>query len=214
MQGKIIFPPLSTLFYLLPISTTGRQKGIGLVCKISSLSLLPPHSLPFLQHGISPSRCQTVFAWASHRLQLSKHCSNTALYYKALPLEVDCSCTGPQRVQIWSRACSCGGSPWAAVPSVHIHHWTVGCSMAAHGDLLPVVPWAAEGMLLHYMPSPQEKLLRTPSASWHPSALTLEAAALFFSTFSSLLSHNRCSVFHYPFLYLLSQRLNSHHSLA
>lgn len=123
-----------------------------------------------------------------------------ALHYKALPSGVDYCCICPQGLELCSRASFCGGSPWAMVPSGHIYHCTMGSSIDAHGDLLPVVPWTAGGRLLHYVPSPQEKLVRTWSDSCYLSSLTLEAAVLFFSTFSSLLSHNCCSVFHYSYI--------------
>jgi len=97
--------------------------------------------------------------WASHSLQLSKHCSKTALYHSTHPsgtappqlpqavappsllphcrfLSVACS---------FSPGCSCGGSLWAVPLSGHIHCCPVGSSMALQGDLLHVVPTGCGG---------------------------------------------------------------------
>jgi len=91
---------------------------------------------------VPPTAChpsQTDPAWASHRLQLSQHCSNTAPYHRA-----HCSGTAPHR------------SPWAAAPArviptgVPTDCTSFSChmdsSMAAQRDLLRAVPTGCRGM--------------------------------------------------------------------
>jgi len=65
--------------------------------------------------GYHPS--QADLAWASHRLQLSKHCSNMALYHRVHPLWLHCSSTASHGWQLPQPSCpSVGSSPWAGAP--------------------------------------------------------------------------------------------------
>ena len=193
-------------------------------------------SVPLLQRGVPPTGCRpsrTGPAWASHRLQLFKSCSNMGPYHGVHPSGANCSSTGPPRVaaptgspapawaplhglQLRPGACSCGGSPWAAA-SFRPHPpappwappWAAAWRSAPCGT-----PWAAGGQPAPPWSSPQAagELLLRRLEHLLPSFFTDLGVcrAVPHSSLSQLLL--RSSFF--PFLNLLSQRRKQHRSLV
>lgn len=103
--------------------------GLWSVHNALSLPLLHGHSLPLLHESLpwDVILLELILQWASHRLQLSKHCSSASLYHRAHTSETapdqfhgwqltqsSCSTMGssPQPAALaWG--CSCRCSPWA-----------------------------------------------------------------------------------------------------
>ena len=114
---EISLPPIHSLLpyplrWCRDMRNWGRSQFIMLnLCHAFTVTL------PLLQHGVPPMRCcpsQTGPICSSHRLQLSKHCFNLALYHRAHP-----SGAAPHR------------SPQATAPPALLPHCrllSMGCS--------------------------------------------------------------------------------------
>lgn len=121
-----------------------------LVAVDPSWSLLFPLPRRIPLTGCHPS--QSDPERASHKLQVSKHCSNMALYHRAQPQGWISPAWVPPALLphhgLFSVGCSFspGLLLWGLqTPSGLIHCHIIGSSMAAHGDLLCMAPTGCRG---------------------------------------------------------------------
>jgi len=148
------------------------NKALSLLLLYALFSLAQAFSM-----GCHPS--QTDSAWASHRLQLSKHCSSMAPYHSAYPSGV-----APHRSpqgQLPQPGCpTVGSSPWAVALSQGCSCWRVSMDCAS---------FRPHPLLPRWLPhSCREVLLSAWSTSCLPSSLTLMPAVLFLFHFLTPLS--------------------------
>lgn len=143
--------PSST--YFTKMVQENREWWLLSVHETAGLLLL--HGLPKLQHDIPSMGChpsQTDPAWASHRLQPSKHCSSKASYHRVHP-SASAPAQSPHGLWLWTRAASAGAlhrlqflqdtstvALWAP-PWLHAKICSVWCPWAVAGQ--PASPWAS-----------------------------------------------------------------------